>query len=420
MKTAGIIAEYNPFHKGHAYHIEETRKKTGADYIITAISGDFVQRGAPAITDKYTRAEMALRGGADIVVVLPATGSVSSAESYARTGVRLLSALGIVDYISFGCEIQNTAEQKVLLQLAELLSTRESDLLEKSAVRIRQGQTFPQARCEALAELAKGRINPDTVRHLLSLPNNILALEYLREIHAGHHSMHPVLIPRIGDDYHTKSASSDFASAESIRAALFPDGQPADPDQIPSSLLPSFSVNLLREQLRRRLLIKSTDFSEMLHYALLQEGSVLTKHYAQEPELARRILNHLETYTDLTSFAHQIKPKNRTYTAVTRFLIQILLGITSQTLDEFRQENYVPWVRVIGFRRTAAPLLDEIRTHCSVPVITAVREGEKQLSDSRLCLLHTDLRASAIYNAVRTAHTTNPYQNDYRHPLVYL
>ena len=150
MKVAGVIAEYNPFHNGHQYHLEQTRKLTGADYIVVIMSGDFVQRGGPAITDKYLRAKSALENGADLVIQMPVTGSTLSAGEYAKCGVETLSRLGIVTDISFGCEAKNAAEQQLLIKTAGFLHDESKAFQSILAEGMRRGLTFPAARANAL------------------------------------------------------------------------------------------------------------------------------------------------------------------------------------------------------------------------------------------------------------------------------
>ena len=200
MKVAGIIAEYNPFHNGHAYHIEEVRKKTGADYIIAIMSGNFVQRGGPAIVDKYTRTKMALLGGADLVIELPVVAATASAETFARCGVAILNSIGVVTHLGFGCE---TDDLELLHALANLFVEEPKEYQELLSSYLKEGLSYPAARAKAAGEYfqkfvadtsitnrnsthnvyADGIIdNTLNIEATLNNPNNILAIEYLKAL----------------------------------------------------------------------------------------------------------------------------------------------------------------------------------------------------------------------------------------------
>ncbi len=424
MTVTGIIAEYNPFHNGHAYHIAETRRKTGADYIIAVISGDFVQRGAPALLDKYTRADMALQCGADLVLELPAAGAVSSAETFAESGIRLLEALGIADFVSFGCEAGTPREQELLLLCAEHLYKESHTFRLALAEGLRQGMTFPRARAEALradfAASAGISCTKQELSDLLKAPNNILALEYLKALmrSSGGHSagsMKPCMIPRKGPGYHSTSVSGSTASAAAIRQLL---SDSAD-SSVWSSLMPPPAERLLRRAVSAHQTVTAGDFSHLLQYALLTRQADLPRRFSREPRLAERLCALLETYTDWPSFAQALKTRNRTLTAVNRYLTQILLGIDTELFELFQEQNYAPYARILGFRRAASPLLASLNRQASVPVITSVRAGFKQLSPAAGRLLQNDLTASAVYHSVLTRKTGRPCLNDFRHPLIY-
>ena len=175
MTVCGIIAEYNPFHNGHQYHIKKSRQLSGADYVIIVLSGSFVQRGAPAFTDKYMRTRMALEGGADLVIELPALFSCASAEDFAGAGVSLLDQLGVVDVLSFGAESQN---MEVPSAAARILVQEPADFSAVLTRSLREGDSFPRARQKALEACFKAQSLPWTNQTTseLSSPNNLLAL----------------------------------------------------------------------------------------------------------------------------------------------------------------------------------------------------------------------------------------------------
>ena len=206
MKTAAIIAEYNPFHKGHRYQIEETRKATGADYILVLMSGDFVQRGEPAIYNKYIRTRMALLGGADAVLELPVLYATSSAEFFAEGAVTLLDHMQMVDFLSFGSE---SGKLEDFLSLAELLNRKEATVLSTVNELLRQGLSYPKARSRAVSLLFPEYSSADAA--FFSSPNNILALEYCKTLKKLKSSIKPFTLLRKGSGYHDPFLPDDLS-----------------------------------------------------------------------------------------------------------------------------------------------------------------------------------------------------------------
>ena len=213
MKIAGIIAEYNPFHTGHAYHIQKTRELTGADYIIVVLSGDFVQRGAPALYSKHLRTRMALLGGADLVFELPSTHACESAEFFAQNAVGLLDGLGCVDVLSFGSE-SGTIEP--FLKLGSFLSAETPEYQNLIKKYLKKGESFPKARSLTLQELLSDT-DADT-GIFLQTPNNILGVEYCKALCRQNSTIRPLTVKREGNAYHDNSLNGQFPSASAIRA----------------------------------------------------------------------------------------------------------------------------------------------------------------------------------------------------------
>ncbi|MBR1821287.1 MAG: nucleotidyltransferase family protein, partial [Clostridia bacterium] len=208
MTIAGIIAEYNPFHGGHAWHVAQTRRLTGCDYVIVCMGGHFTQRGEPALWSKWARARMALACGADAVFELPALFNLRTADAFARGGVDILGGLGC-DALSFGSE---TEDLSLLRSLAALRADEPEEISDRVREKLNAGMAHARARGEAVAEAL------NVPAEALNRPNTILAAEYIRAIEGGGYDMRPVAVPRIGD-YHD-SALGDFASASAIRAAI--------------------------------------------------------------------------------------------------------------------------------------------------------------------------------------------------------
>lgn len=265
MKIIGIIAEYNPFHNGHAYQIEEIRRRTQADYIVVAMSGDFVQRGAPAIVDKYARTRMALSCGADLVIELPVLWATASAESFAAAGVALFEKMGCVDGICFGAECENLS---LLSEIADILAEEPSAYRAALSSYIKEGLTFPQARAKALSESAptppktgsalknafseSASLTQSELAKILVSPNNILAIEYLKAIRRQDSSLTPYLIKREGAGYHDTEiydAPLGFSGSENVSCSHSDVSTPAiSPTSAPVAA-PTASATAIRKTL---------------------------------------------------------------------------------------------------------------------------------------------------------------------------
>lgn len=405
MKTVGIIAEYNPFHKGHAYQIQKARELSGADYIIAVMSPDFVQRGSVALADKWTRTRMALLGGADLVLELPVCYACASAEYFAEGGVALLNALNVVDGLSFGCEAGDLALLSSAAHFFAVPREKEPALyrnfLQK---RLKMGHSYPQARMEAYADFhgtkascscpcisdASGR---DTARLAaqLSQPNNILAVEYLKAIERLHSPLRPVPVQRIGEGYHGKTSVSDFAapdpgasyfsglensssfvSAATIRR-LIRDGH----TNKLQDLLPDSSCSLLQKASEHDALLFDNALGQMLQLRLVEltcqeryESTPLTDYLDVTPDLASRIRNHLDEYKSFDQFVTLIKTKQMTETRIRRALLHILLDIRASDAAHVRTEKPGLYARILGFQKSAQPLIRKIRHEADVPVIS--------------------------------------------------
>ncbi len=410
MKTAGIIAEYNPFHNGHKFHMEETRRLTGADYIIAVISGSFVQRGGPALLNKYDRAFMALQEGADVVIELPLVSALSSAEGFATGGVSLLSHLGVVDVISCGCESAAT-DRELFVKVLDLLCDEPPEYKKALTECLQSGISFPKARDTAVYDV----LQVETGR-LLSEPNNILALEYARAIRRTGSSLKLRMIPRQGSSHNDSELSGAYSSASSIRARLLSE-EDADLDCI-SQAVPSDAREILLESVRDKMCLSEDDFSDLLFYALTEKQGMLGKFGPENPDLSRRTAQLLEEFTCWTDFTALLKTKNQTYTAVSRYLAHVLLNITREDLAHIAKCQCVPYARLLGFRSDAAPLIAEIQRKADIPILSQLAKEYPGLDDSCRHYLDLDLNASEIYRHVLYAHSGRRLKSEFRQPLI--
>lgn len=391
MKTVGIIAEYNPFHNGHAYHIQKAKELTGADFCVVVMSGDFVQRGMPALMDKHLRASCALAGGADLVLELPVCYAVSSAEYFANAAVALLDQLGIVDSLCFGSECGDIG---ILSQFAEELLSESPSFKKELDHKLRLGYSYPQSRNAAL-EASAPHLTAYT--NVLSTPNNILGIEYCKAILALKSRIVPCTVRRAGASYHDNSLESSFCSAQAIRESL---RQSEVPDTVIRQV-PAYVKELVEDAYLKSYPIFSDDISLLVHYSLLSRNAFGFTDYPDiDKELSDRIRKQLPKYHDFESFCELLKSKNRTYVRISRSLLHILLDIRKEDFARYRKDGPVFYARMLGFRESAAPLLSAIKEKSRIPLLSKLADAEKQLAPTALSMLEKDIYASHIYQSV--------------------
>ena len=434
MKVTGIIAEYNPFHNGHAFHIDETRKNTQADYCIAVISGDFVQRGAPALLNKYDRAKMALENGIDLVIELPVIAATSSAENFAQGGVCLLDALGVVSHISFGAEADTASDVDLLGRLADFFAFEPPVFREHLDQLLKSGCSFPAARAKAaltcLQQMNSASMDADTLaqfEQLLASPNNILAIEYMKAIHRHNCKLTPSVVTRTGAGYHDSDTDTELASASALRNFIIQNSSEqknnADTlNQMLTRTVPDSVRELLLAAYENHAFLQEDDFSDLLYYELQRQllHPAASDSDATRSDLAQRIANKLEAFTCWSEFVSDLKTKNQTYTAISRYLLHALLGIDAELLTAAKNCHYAPYARILGFRKDASPLLKNMQEHSRIPLLRKIAKERQDLTPEQQKLLDLDVYAADLYNRILFTKSGIPRKNEYREPLIIL
>ena len=399
MKIVGLIAEYNPFHNGHEYHIQKAKEVTGADTVIVVMSGNFVQRGAPAIMPKHLRAKVALKSGASLVLELPVCFATGSAEYFAQGAVALLDSLGCVDALCFGSEC---GDIQPLTRIAEVLSDEPEEYRALLRASLKEGLPFPSARERALQDY----LHDPALSRILASPNNTLGVEYIKALIRQESTIRPYTILRKDSRYHadTLEPAGNFSSATAIRRLLLFSGSslrtvedtPYDEPKLSSILarledhVPRECVNLLERTHLTRYPIYSNDFSLLIKYQLMRESrGTLTRYADVSEELANRIMKHLNSYQNFDQFCDLIKTKEVTYSRISRCLLHIMLGIQASFLDRVAADGFIHYARMLGFVQKEKEILSFIK------------------KNSRI------LYESVISNKFKT-----PFCNEYSHPLV--
>lgn len=413
MKVVGIIAEYNPFHNGHKYQIEQIREKTGADYVIVAMSGNFLQRGVPALCDKHSRAKMALECGADLVFELPTIWATASAEYFAGGGVATLASTGVVTHLGFGAE---TDDLDSLLQVSSILKEEPDVYRAVLGNSIRSGNAFPVARKNALIT-SLPHFPKEKLDDLLDSPNNILALEYLKALP---NNITPILIPRKGAGYHDTDIDHTLPSASAIREAIAMPETERDLEKI-AAAMPEEAYNILLPLLENHALLENDDFSEMLGYCLLSLQHHGYSDFADcTNDFSNKILKNLKGYVSVNAFTEKLKSKDMTYTRVSRNLLHILLGIKQADYSIGKAIGYISYLRVLGFREESKPLLTKIKKTASVPIITKVADASTKLDYGTYKMFEKDLFASSLYYQTLARKSNQAPMNEFTNQIVIL
>lgn len=405
MKIVGLITEYNPFHAGHLYHMQRARELTGADYCVVLMSGSFVQRGEPAIFDKYRRTKAALLAGADLVLEMPVAFSTASAHEFAAYGVALLSAIG-VDAVVFGSEC---GQIEFLKQAASALNHESAEFQERLRKGLKAGLTYPQARAKALEM-------EDTWASVLTSPNNILGIEYLRAAEDLHSPMEFYTISRKGSGYHEDTlADANFPSASAIRG-IIRNSLSKDKDLL--DILASHLPAVTHPAYTGAVPVFVDDFSELLNAAVLQMQATFSIADLS-PELAARLAKPPYFPLSFEERIQALKTRQLTYTRVSRALLHLVLGMREEDISRWKEEGYALYARILGFRRQSSPLLSCLHKKSSIPLITKMADAAQNLSPSALALLEQEVYASHLYQTVRMKRS-GVFQNEYTEGLVFV
>lgn len=406
MKVVGIIAEYNPFHNGHQYHIEETKKQTNADYVVAVMSGNFLQRGAPALLSKYQRTQMALMYGVDLVLELPTIYATASAEFFATGAVLMLESLGIVDQLCFGTE---AGDLEQLNQIADLLLEEPHEYKELLNAYLRAGNSFPTARSKALSELLKD----PSFDSILANPNNILGIEYIKALRKYNCIMKPLTIKRVKADYHDTTIYEKISSATAIRHSIIEESSPS----FVLRDVPVHVGNLLKDCYNLNYPVQFNDFSLLLQAKLIG-NPILSNYLDMNKELESRLQKRNNYTFSIEELAEEIKTKQVTRTRIDRCLTHILLEITQKQLEEFRNDGWIYYERILGFRKDSSELLAKLRKSSKVPVINKLSHGKKLLSPNGLAMLEQDINATHLYNLIIFHKFGTTLKNEYKTGII--
>jgi predicted nucleotidyltransferase len=411
MRAVGLVTEYNPFHNGHLHHLRESLRVTGAEASVAVMSGHFLQRGEPAMVDKWVRTEMALAAGVDLVFELPFAFACNSAPHFAVGAVQTLDALGVVDSLCFGSEAGDLAR---LNKVATVLVERQEEIESLTAARLRDGVNYPVARSEVLVGLL-----PEVPAEILNSPNNILGIEYLKALCSTNSRIEPSTIKRLGAGYHDTDVTAQIASATGIRRMI------AAGEEI-ECLLPQPCRKVLDEALRAGRSLDTGRLFVALQSQMLQEAETLNEIYLVDDGIDRRLNLAALKAGSFDELVSGIKSRQWTLTRIQRILMYVLLQVKAVEMKAFMQTGPL-YLRLLGSSERGRKILARARRRKKLPIIADParatntlrkfyrnRSAYQQLAEE---MLRLDLRATRIYGLLQGERSGEYLNQDYYQPV---
>ena len=407
-KVLGIVGEYNPFHNGHLYHLEQSKKMTSSNYTVAIMGGNFTQRGSTSLIDKWSKAEAAIQNGIDLVIELPVLYTTSSAENFAEGAIKLLNSLKIVDTISFGSE---NSDINVLNRISSVLHEEPKQYLEFLNSESKKGLSFPKARENAILLY----LNDKKYLNILNQPNNTLAIEYLKALKKYKSHISPISVKREKVFYNSNCIVDEYASATAIRNMIINE-QFNDIRKV----VPASSYNLLMNEIEEgHLVIDISKFEKEILYAIRRLSADDIKNFPEVTEgLENAIKNASNSCNNLSELINMIKSKRYTHTRIQRILLYILLNITKK--DMYLSRKNIPYARILGYSPQGKELISEIyKANPKITLITSVKNFlDSSNNKTYKYMLNKDILATNIYTL---AYSNNSTANlDYTKKIVTL
>ena len=401
----GIVSEYNPFHNGHLHHLEVSKQMTKTDFSVAVMSGNFVQRGDTALVDKWTRAEMALMNGIDLVIELPTVYAISSAENFADGAIKLLNSLGVVDYVSFGSEI---GEINPMNDIADILYNEPKEFSSLIKAQLRSGLSYPKAREIAISQFFG---SSKKYTDILTNPNNILGVEYLKAIKRQKSSMVPLTIKRDYGEYNSTKIKKGIASATAIRTMI-------QHKKNVHYVVPLETYELLDSCIEQGKVVKDISVFEKQIIYILRRMSL--EEIKNLPDVSEGLENKIKTaaykHNNLKDLIEEIKSKRYTQSRIQRILLYALLNISNKDMNNSKKA--VPYIRILGFNKHGKRIISAIAAaNPKLNIIVSVKKFMDSPGNSTLkSMLEKDILATNIYTL---GYKTEPFGNlDYTKKVI--
>ncbi len=407
MLILGIIAEYNPFHNGHYYLLQKSKKISGADFTLAVMGGNFLQRGEPAFWNKWVRTKMALSAGIDLVIELPFVFASQDARGFAQAGIKILNSLGIVDYISFGCENDNL---EIFSKLANLIRKNPSFFKKILKEELKKGSSFPKIRERAILSFYQryqqdsSEISLNEISSVLSNPNNILALEYMVSLQSLKSTIAVLPVKRIGSDFSQEEYEGRFSSATAIRKLVSQYYYSQDRYFLKElkTTLPLSTFRIILEQFKEE--INPIVFSNLEQTILNKIRSIsipdLKKINGVQEGLENRIKKAAISAGSIEDLIAAIKSKRFTRTRIQRIIIHSLFDLTKTEVQKFNKMGPL-YCRVLGMSENGKKILHKAKSNSKLPLVLKLKNfyNHNKRSGNNLVLkmLNYDILATDLY-----------------------
>lgn len=398
MNLLGLIVEYNPFHNGHKYHLEKSKEITNATHTVAIMSGSFLQRGEPALFDKYTRAEMAVKNGVDLVIELPTLYACQSAEIFSHGAVATLNSLNCVNSLCFGSEEGNI---DILQTISEILVKEPSNFKTTLKNFLDEGIVFPVARSKALYEYIKNNhlleLSEDELQQVLNSSNNILGIEYIKSLIKLNSSIKPYTITRIASKYNSTDIESNICSATAIRNSL----KDNTDLKLIENVVPLHTFNEINHKINTNFNpVFDYMFYDLLSSTIIRDVDNLTKYFEVNEGIENKIYSNVFTSKNLEELINSTKSKRYTMTKIKRTLNNILLGINRDDVIKVKDLDRVPYIRILAFNNKGREIIKKIKTSSDIEIITKfskISHVDDPIFDT---LIKYDLKSSNMYNLI--------------------
>lgn len=397
----GIIAEYNPFHNGHLLHLEKSKEITKSKNTIVIMSGNFVQRGEPAVCNKQIRTKSALLNGADMVLELPLLYACSGADVFSYGAIDILNKTGIIDCLCFGSESGNISD---FFEASEILYYESKLFKSTLSEQLKTGLSYPAARLKAISIL----LNKDM--SFLGSPNNILALEYIKFLKMTNSKIQPFTIKREKAEFNSYEINGSIASATAIRNAVTNNQIDKLNLCIPENCFSLFLDSILN------FVPNLDNYSDILHYIIRTKS---LKQLSEISDITEGLENRLLKYSDtflISDLISKIKTKRYTFTKIQRALLHIILDIKKSDITEIYLNKGCPYIRVLGFKKESSDLVKELSEKSSVPVIINLKNDIKKLDNTAINLIQKEILSTDLYYMYSSRKTGE----EYRQPIIVL
>ena len=397
MNILGLIVEYNPFHNGHLYHLAKSLETTNATHTVAIMSGNFLQRGEPALFDKYTRAEIAVKNGIDLVIELPTMFACQSAELFAHGAVTTLNSLNCIDSICFGSEEGNV---DILYTIAKILVNEPDEFKIFFKKYLDDGMLYPTARSLALFDYINKfnliNISKEKLLSILNSSNNILGLEYIKCLLKLKSTIKPFTISRISASYNSENIDSNICSATAIRKSL----KDYNDLSLVEHVVPKATYDCLDNKITNNFSPMFDDrYFDLIKSIVARESAILGKYFDVNEGIENKIHQNIFTASSLNDLQLSIKSKRYTLTKIKRTLNNILLGITKEDMSIVKNITQMPYVRILAFNNKGREIIKCIKNNSDINIINKFSKTSFSMDDIIFkTLIDYDIKASNIYN----------------------